>query len=156
MKKHGFSMIELVVSLMLLGIIYLNVAGLFKTNLHQDQVFYGTFADTWNQYNTVIDAIYNSSSILLTSSTAKITLSEVARLEEREKLSNTSTVVQKDSVILQKLSVQYKLPTQKEIKYDIFSINTLDNKITASGGVVHTENINSYLPVHKTRIWTLA
>jgi len=60
MKKHGFSMIELVVSLMLLGIIYLNVAGLFKTNLHQDQVFYGTFADTWNQYNTVIDALYNS------------------------------------------------------------------------------------------------
>jgi len=156
MKKHGFSMIELVVSLMLLGIIYLNVAGLFKTNLHQDQVFYGTFADTWNQYNTVIDAVYNRKSIPLTSTTATVVLTDVATLLEQEMLSNTPTVIAKDSVVLQKLSVQYKLPTHKDIKYDILSINTLDNKIIASDGIVHTDEIQSYLPVHKTRVWTLA
>jgi len=156
MKKHGFSMIELVVSLMLLGIIYLNVAGLFKTNLHQDQVFYGTFADTWNQYNTVIDAVYNRKSIPLTSTTATVVLTDVATLLEQEMLFNTPTVIAKDSVVLQKLSVQYKLPTHKNIKYDILSINTLDNKIIASDGIVHTDEIQSYLPVHKTRIWTLA
>ena len=155
MKKHGFSMIELVVSLMLLGIIYLNVAGLFKTNLHQDQVFYGTFADTWNQYNTVIDAVYNRKSIPLTSTTATVVLTDVATLLEQEMLSNTPTVIAKDSVVLQKLSVQYKLPTHKDIKYDILSINTLDNKITASSGVIQTDQIQSYLPVHKTRVWTL-
>jgi len=156
MKKHGFSMIELVVSLMLLGIIYLNVAGLFKTNLHQDQVFYGTFADTWNQYNTVIDAVYNRKSIPLTSTTATVVLTDVATLLEQEMLFNTPTVIAKDSVVLQKLSVQYKLPTHKDIKYDILSINTLDNKIIASDGIVHTDEIQSYLPVHKTRVWTLA
>lgn len=133
----------------------MNVAGLFKTNIHQDTVFYTTFSDTWNQYNTVIDAIYNRSSIPLTSSVATVKLSDVATLEEKEMLSNKEIIVQKDSVVLQKLSVQYKLPTQKEIKYDIFSINTLDKKITTSGGVINTEQINSYLPTHKTRVWTL-
>jgi len=133
----------------------MNVAGLFKTNIHQDTVFYTTFSDTWNQYNTVIDTIYNHSSIPLTSSTATVKLSDVAKLEEKEMLSNKETIVQKDSVVLQKMSIQYKLPTQKEIKYDIFSINTLDNKITASNGIIHTQQISSYLPVHKTRIWTL-
>lgn len=133
----------------------MNVAGLFKTNIQQDTVFYTTFSDTWNQYNTVIDAIYNRSSIPLTSSVATVKLSDVATLEEKEMLSNEEIIVQKDSVVLQKLSVQYKLPTQKEIKYDIFSINTLDKKITTSDGVINTEQINSYLPTHKTRVWTL-
>lgn len=156
MKKRGFSMIELVISLMILGIIYMNVAGLFKTNLHQDQVFYGTFADTWNKYNTVIESVYKNKNVPLTSSTATVTLSNVAILEEKEISTDTPTIIAKDSIVLQKINVQYRLQTLKDINYDILSINTLDNKITASSGVIQTDQIQSYLPAHKTRIWTLA
>jgi len=115
MKKRGFSMIELVISLMILGIIYMNVAGLFKTNLHQDQVFYGTFADTWNKYNTVIESVYKNKNVPLTSSTATVTLSNVAILEEKEISTDTPTIIAKDSIVLQKINVQYRLQTLKDI-----------------------------------------
>jgi len=51
----------------------------------------------------------------LTSTTATVVLTDVATLLEQEMLFNTPTVIAKDSVILQKLSVQYKLPTHKDI-----------------------------------------
>ena len=152
----GFTMIELIMSILLLGIIYMNVAGLFKSNQQQHTMIQTNITDTWKAYNSVVDAVYNTGQLSTTQDRITATLSTVATWDEQVYSGNKVVVDKDNSLILQRLDVKQTTRVGKTVNYTMFSINTQSATLPKqSGTTISTTGFNNYVSSHKTALWTL-
>lgn len=152
----GFTVIELIISILLLGIIYMNVAGLFKSNQQQHTMIQTNITDTWKAYNSVVDAVYNTGQLSTTQDRITATLSTVATWDEQVYSGNKVVVDKDNSLILQRLDVKQTTRVGKTVNYTMFSINTQSATLPKqSGTTISTTGFNNYVSSHKTALWTL-
>jgi len=148
----GFTMIELIISILLLGIIYMNVAGLFKSNQQQHTIIQTNITDTWKAYNSVVDAVYNTGQLSTTQDRITATLSTVATWDEQVYSGNKVVVDKDNSLILQRLDVKQTTRVGKTVNYTMFSINTQSATLPKqSGTTISTTGFNNYVSSHKQR-----